>query len=164
MRDLNLKSYKIKSHIKRNCRTISKTYKMKKTLYFTFILLFLTSCKYEEGPAISLRTKKQRLTGTWELAKYQRNFANVDTTSFLLHLDKDDTGIKFGNTQSTPDEPSVSPFKWSFESRKENLVIEEESQNFYRKTEYTIMRLTNNELILSLETATERKRFEFEKF
>jgi hypothetical protein len=40
----------------------------------------LTSCKkYEEGPAISLLTKKMRLAGTWELESYWEN--GVDKTT-----------------------------------------------------------------------------------
>ncbi len=40
-----------------------------KLVYFTlFVLFFFSSCKYEDGPAISLRTKKNRLTnGDWQL-------------------------------------------------------------------------------------------------
>ena len=41
-----------------------------KLIILTLISCFLFSCsKYEDGPGISLRTKKARLTGTWEIAK-----------------------------------------------------------------------------------------------
>lgn len=40
----------------------------------------LTSCKkYEEGPALSLLTKKMRVAGTWELESYWEN--GVDKTT-----------------------------------------------------------------------------------
>ena len=40
----------------------------------------LTSCKkYEEGPALSLLTKKARVAGTWEVESYWEN--GVDKTS-----------------------------------------------------------------------------------
>lgn len=42
--------------------------------------IVLTSCKkYEEGPALSLLTKKARVAGTWELESYWEN--GVDKTS-----------------------------------------------------------------------------------
>ncbi len=54
-----------------------------KTL-FAFILLIgtllFTECKkYPEGPALSLRTKKERIANTWKLSKYIEN--SVDLTS-----------------------------------------------------------------------------------
>ena len=57
-----------------------------KTLKLTTLLLALalifgsTSCKYEDGPGISLRSKTARVAGEWEVNKtietdgYQINF------------------------------------------------------------------------------------------
>lgn len=43
---------------------------MRKVLFYTLALTVLLSCsKYEEGPKISLRSKKARLNGTWVLEK-----------------------------------------------------------------------------------------------
>ena len=36
--------------------------------YLAFIILF-TTCKYEDGPKLSLRTKKHRAVNTWHLDK-----------------------------------------------------------------------------------------------
>ena len=43
-------------------------------LMIIFIAPLYQSCKkYDEGPAISLRSKKNRLTGEWEVTKYLKN-------------------------------------------------------------------------------------------
>lgn len=58
---------------------------MKKIALFSVAALMmggiaLTSCKkYEEGPALSLLTKKMRVAGTWEVESYWEN--GVDKTS-----------------------------------------------------------------------------------
>lgn len=36
---------------------------------FAISVVFISCGKYEEGPSISLRTKKARLTGVWEISK-----------------------------------------------------------------------------------------------
>jgi len=76
---------------------------MKNILKLTFAALFLgavtlSSCgKYEEGPAISLRSKKARIANTWMVEKYMEN--GVDQTSafnsslanYTFTMDKDGT-------------------------------------------------------------------------
>jgi hypothetical protein len=58
---------------------------MKKIALFSIAALMmsgiaLTSCKkYEEGPALTLLTKKMRIAGTWEVESYWEN--GVDKTS-----------------------------------------------------------------------------------
>jgi hypothetical protein len=45
-------------------------------------VLFLTDCKkYPEGPLLSLRTRRQRIIGTWELESYISN--GIDSTSYI---------------------------------------------------------------------------------
>lgn len=57
---------------------------------FIFLVISLTSCgKYEDGPDFSLRTKKQRLTGTWivvETIPKQQGFQEGD---YIIDLEKD---------------------------------------------------------------------------
>lgn len=38
-----------------------------------FAVIFLLSCKYEEGPALSLRSKRDRLCNTWHVVNYETN-------------------------------------------------------------------------------------------
>lgn len=57
---------------------------MKKITFFILILLttdFIASCKKgENDPAFSLRTRKNRLTGNWEVTSYQKT---VNDTTFI---------------------------------------------------------------------------------
>jgi hypothetical protein len=39
----------------------------RKILYTLVLVLFFAACKYEDGPAISLNSKYQRLKGTWQI-------------------------------------------------------------------------------------------------
>ena len=45
----------------------------RKILYTLVLLLFFAACKYEDGPAISFRSKRVRLNGIWSF-----NEVNVD--------------------------------------------------------------------------------------
>ena len=57
---------------------------------FQLIILFsiaLTSCKYEEGPKISLRTKKHRVVNTWYLEKVFENGTGKTTEYKAAYVD-----------------------------------------------------------------------------
>lgn len=116
---------------------------MKKSL-FTLICLTLifSSCKkYEEGPGISLRTKKARVVGEWKMEK--------------LFIDDEDTPL-------TPDEKNIKwIFKkdgnyeyqaatyneigtWSFDIKRELIFLTD--TEFGYSTSCKIRRLTNNEM------------------
>lgn len=58
-----------------------------KKLYFIALIIIIafaeSSCsKYEDGPLISLRSKKNRLLGEWEVVEFKKN--NDDLTQFYL--------------------------------------------------------------------------------
>ena len=56
-------------------------YTRKYILLFLFTAFCFTDCKkYPEGPAFSLRTKKQRVTGGWEIETFLINGADSTTT------------------------------------------------------------------------------------
>ena len=124
---------------------------MRKILLLTLIaitILPFSSCKkYEEGPALTLLSKKQRAANTWNILKYYEN--GTDKTEdaksvfgdFVLIIDKNNMkysktfkalGIlpygesgawKFSSDQSslefTPDNASVSPYNWKIIKLKE---------------------------------------------
>jgi hypothetical protein len=53
---------------------------MKKILYIAIVLVIsLTACKYEEGPGISLRSKRDRISNEWLVSNY--TFTPKDSTS-----------------------------------------------------------------------------------
>lgn len=54
---------------------------MKTFKYFTFcIMLVFTQCRYEEGPAFSLRTPEQRLLGLWEITSLKKGGVDYIST------------------------------------------------------------------------------------
>jgi hypothetical protein len=71
---------------------------MNKFLCIAIPLFILSSCgKYEDGPGLSLRTKKDRITNAWQVSSAMQN--GVDKTSdfnalfagYLLDIRKDET-------------------------------------------------------------------------
>jgi hypothetical protein len=54
------------------------------------IIVFLSACKYEEGPLISLRSKEKRLIGLWEL-----NELKIDDVSYLSYYNTDTAYLRF---------------------------------------------------------------------
>ncbi|PLX03120.1 MAG: hypothetical protein C0594_10945 [Marinilabiliales bacterium] len=139
------------------------------------IILILGSCsKYEEGPAFSLRTKKARLAGDWQIEKMFVDGEEVDLTpdtdslGFSLGLDV----ITFTFEKDGSGEISLNvmgfsldmPYDWEFGDSKETLIITMSSTDGMSldmgggdssmipdNTEMTILRLTNDELWLEFD-------------
>lgn len=107
---------------------------------------FFYSCKYEEGPALSLRTKKYRMTGTWKVEKITKKdgdlFTPDNNNSIRYSFNKSGTGdyiLKvFGIT-------TTQLLDWEFANSKKNLKITYENGDVVN-TE--ILRLTNEQLIV----------------
>lgn len=109
---------------------------------FSSMLVFDACSKYEEGPSVSLRTKKARLAGTWKPEKYVDSDGNetpaVDGEGTLT-FQKDGTG-------------SVSaygfgvPFSWEFGSGKETVNITYAFGTTSETMVWEIILLSNKEL------------------
>ncbi len=115
------------------------------------ILLFnFSSCsKYEDGPVMSLRTKKARLTGEWELQEIDGNKYIYDA---IWEFEGD------GDFEYNYEEGDVIlKGEWTWEEGKEIIEIDYDDAG---KVEMEILRLTNTELILENESGDE---YEFEK-
>lgn len=56
---------------------------MKIVFNLLFLAILFSTCKYEDGPKLSLRTKKHRLVNNWHFDKYFEN--GVDKTDIFLH-------------------------------------------------------------------------------
>ena len=120
---------------------------MKKLLSLTLVVAFgltiaFTGCKkYEEGPTLSLASKKARVVNTWKLEKYTVNGVDIpllSTTSYM-ELKKDNTFImSYGSSANTG--------TWDFDSKKENIVFTENGSSSADKEE--ILRLKSGELWL----------------
>ncbi|MDI1354736.1 MAG: hypothetical protein PSX36_07450 [bacterium] len=108
---------------------------------------FFTSCKkYEDGPAISLRTKKARLQGDWQLESFSIN--EVDQTAaattqygsnFTWDIEKDG-GYKMTGTYTDDG-------TWKFGEDKDDVYFQS-SKTGAGEQAYRILRLANKELWL----------------
>jgi len=119
------------------------------------VIFNLASCKkYDEGPLISLKTKKGRLTGEWMLVGGDDYNPGLDQTFEF-------TKNGYFNTLYCTFLGCYPRFgKWELVNQKEKIEITWESGNIGNKTEYEILRLTNKELVLEDEYKNE---MEFEK-
>ena len=111
--------------------------------------LLLSSCKYEEGPAISVLTKKQRVENTWVIDKALDNGEDVtsDFDEYTLITDKDgdaklNASYTFGNFTYDAETNGI----WSFEDSKESINFDYEDDDADKT--YQILKLKSNEMWL----------------
>lgn len=119
--------------------------------------VFFSSCKkYDEGPSLSLRSKKARVANHWKY-KSAKN-GGVDYTSlfanFTIELTKDG---KFTTYNSST---VLSKGTWEFNDKKEAIVTKTEGTN---DTEtLTIKLLKDKEMILETTENNSVSRYEME--
>lgn len=109
----------------------------------TAVLIFnFTSCKYEDGPNISLRSKKARLTGEWEVKFIDGAGMIGNDMEITLEFDKDGD-LEFSQTYSDYGGSYTYSQKgeWEWEDGKQSLEITLDGN----KQEWEITRLTNKE-------------------
>lgn len=123
-----------------------KTLKLTTLLLAAALVFGSTSCKYEEGPAISLRSKKARVVGEWEIEKTIEEDGEIDTDweGFEIKFDDDGTGVQsytftLGGVTST----STDNFSWEFSDSKKNIKITDEDGDV---VESKILKLKNDEM------------------
>jgi hypothetical protein len=117
-------------------------------------LVTFSSCgKYEEGPGISLRSKKSRVVNTWVIEKFLEN--GVDITSQVLpFLGSYSVEYKKDETFEVLTDGMREIGKWSFDSKKENLEMMYDGST--SKDLAKIIRLTNDELWLVEDDGTDK--------
>lgn len=108
--------------------------------------LALSSCKkYDEGPSLSLLSKKQRLTGKWELASFFLNGNEITITN------KTDININKNGTFSTSMLIGTNTFSnngnWAFSDDHEMLLLTYSAQS---TESWKIMRLSNKQLFIEM--------------
>lgn len=127
------------------------------TLLLSFTLVF-SSCKYEEGPSLSLRTKTSRITGKWNVEKITEHDGNTFTpnanNSIVYTFNKSGDGeydLKFLGIDSN------QSLTWEFKNSKEDIkIIYNNGDVAYGR----ILRLTNEEMVVF---TTDDDRWELEK-
>ena len=106
------------------------------------ILNFQSCSKYEDGPAFSLRTKKSRLVGEWEVVKIDGQSPESSAYSLELSFEKNgDFDYKIGYTSYDNSSYKISG-EWEFSGGKEDIEI----NILNDKLDFEILRLTNDEL------------------
>ncbi len=106
------------------------------------VVINFSSCKkYDDGPSLSLRTKKSRLAGEWEVVEINGQSQSNSGYDMIWEFEKD------GDFKFTYEYGSYSysmSGDWEFESDKEVLELQLDGDN----VEFDIKRLTNKELWL----------------
>ena len=112
------------------------------------VMNFQSCSKYDDGPAFSLRTKKARLVGEWEVVKvsgqssnqyfgvgYTYNFEFETDGDFEISVDYSSGGQSYSYSYSG---------EWEWEDGKETVEITIDGS----VEEFEIKQLTNKEMIL----------------
>lgn len=113
--------------------------------------MLLPSCKkYEEGPAISFRSKKARVVNIWKVEKAYSNAVDVTDNYNLAHKDftiefKDDGTIIQTYTDANKNPQTISG-TWALGSKNETLDLTYSGTTMAN----TILKLKNDELWLKI--------------
>lgn len=112
------------------------------TLASAVIIFNFSSCKYEDGPKISLRTKTSRLVGEWNVKSIGSQVLGSDfQLDFEFEKDGDLTttfsysyyGYSYSNSMKG---------SWEWDNSKEELDLDIDGDIY----EFDILRLTNEEM------------------
>lgn len=134
------------------------------TLAFIFTLILSSCKKYDDGPSLSFRSKKERLANTWVFESVVNSAGEVETADYALWeltLDKKGDALityRFSTITNTEDAT------WSFESSKTRLKIDYSTSlitSLFPK-EYIIKKLKEKDMVLESEdgrTFTLRPKF-----
>lgn len=115
------------------------TQKLVLALTIVTALNFVSCGKYEEGPNFSLRTKKARLTGEWEIVRIGNTTFPSEGYSLEMDFSKDGD-LKFTYSYFTYSYSESG--EWEFSGDKEDLLITIDNDI----SKFEILRLTNKEL------------------
>ena len=130
---------------------MTKTIKLISVL-FASMLIFGTSCNtYEDGPKLSLRSKKARMANTWKVIEATDADDNVTAAyaGWTWKMTKEGDFTTGGSTASTT--PAVQEGDWEFNADKDKLIITYEGVTLPVK--WIITRLKNDELWIKREQA-----------
>lgn len=105
---------------------------------------FLFGCgKYEEGPFFSLRTKKMRVTGEWEMDEIVVDNQNYTSAYNFFEIEFTNDNDFTERVQVGGFETFTSEGEWEFKRGKEEIELDYDDGT---RVDFTIIRLTNTEL------------------
>ena len=126
---------------------------MKKiTLYSSAIIAaaLISSCKkYEDGPMVSLKSRKERVANTWVIDKALRNNEDVTKSydNFILTLSKDgDAKLVYSSSFLGVDYSVDTDGTWEFQNKDEKIAMDFKADD--ADNTYTILKLKEDELWL----------------
>jgi hypothetical protein len=132
---------------------------MKKLLAISLIGIFMlvgfNACKkYEDGPTLSLRSKKARVVGEWTISKAENQGIDVSKqyAGFTLSFKDNDTYTAVFSGKSEPG-------TWAFDGEKDNIILTPTGSSTTETLK--IIRLTNSELTFEMTALTQVTRFYF---
>lgn len=141
-----------------------------RNLIFVLLTLFVASCgKYDEGPNFSLRSKKARLVGTWELEKLYINgtLQSFSANSYTnLEIKKNKDTFTLNSFDALSGQYTVQFGEWEFVEKKEVLRLkyfDGSGTTIVHINDWEIKRLTNKELIFEFIDTGDKFRMEFNK-
>jgi hypothetical protein len=117
------------------------------------VLNFQSCSKYEDGPSFSLRTKKARLAGDWEVVRIGNETYPQGGYSLEMTFEKDGD-FEFGYSDGTYSFSYLGD--WEFASDKEEIDIDVDNDILT----FEILRLTNSEVWLENKIDNEEWRLE----
>jgi len=118
-------------------------------LVIALAFIFSSCKKYEDGPAFSLRSKKERIANTWVIESAVRNDVNITDSykDFILTLNKNGSATLQLKVIIFSSEVFLqTDGTWLLEEFNENLRLNFENNDYDRY--YEILRLKENELWL----------------
>ena len=104
---------------------------MKKLLLPLTLVFLIGACRYKDGPGLSLRSAKARVSNTWLMKKCYEN--GVDKTEDFNTYTLTSTGFFAINESGT----------WSFNDEKTEINLRKDGTG---TNKWTITRLTNKEM------------------
>jgi hypothetical protein len=133
---------------------------MRCALTLAVALFFMASCsKFEDGPAISFRSKENRLIGKWKLTK--RTEKGVDVTAELNGMD---IFYQFEENKSMGISRGVAEMvegTWALEETNVIMDLQMVSDigNYIDKDTLMLKRLTNKEMVVHFDDALETELY-----
>jgi hypothetical protein len=121
--------------------------------------LTLQSCStYEDGPAISLKTKNSRLTGEWKLV--DAGVLDLSDIDIEFEFEKDgDFKMTMSYAYDNYEYSYSYKGDWEWVSGKESVIVTTDGD----ATTYEILKLTSDELVLEYSYGSYVQEWSFEK-
>ncbi|HYG50678.1 MAG TPA: lipocalin family protein [Flavobacteriales bacterium] len=136
----------------------------KKTIYtIVAFSVVITSCsKYDEGPSLSLRSKKARIAGEWKIESVSENGTDI-TSDYTAVFGSDATfHIEKSGTYHIHYTGGEDEGTWAFKGGKDEITFIS-NETGAGAEDYHILKLKNNELWLEHHHDDETLEFHYKQ-